>query len=72
MSDQGVNGVVKFFDTKKGFGFINRADGGADTFVHYSAIQMQGHKDLKEGDSVVFDVIQGERGPKAINVVKVS
>ena len=61
-------GVVKWFNNAKGYGFLGR-DGGADVFTHYSAIQGDGYKSLKEGDSVSFDVIQGETGkPQADQV----
>jgi CspA family cold shock protein len=63
-------GVVKWFSDKKGFGFIEQDD-GQDVFVHYSSISMPGFKTLAEGDRVSFDVEEGERGPKAKNVVKI-
>lgn len=66
-----MHGVVKWFNDKKGFGFI-AAEGGTDVFVHFSAIQMNGHKTLAEGDQVEFEVIPSEKGPKADNVVIVS
>ena len=65
------NGTVKWFDETKGFGFITSEDGG-DIFVHYSSIQGDGFKSLIEGDSVSFEVEQGEKGPKAVNVEKLS
>ena len=61
-------GVVKWFNNAKGYGFLGR-DGGNDVFVHYSSIQLEGYKSLKEGDPVDFDVIQGEKGPQADKVV---
>jgi len=64
-----VNGKVKWFNNAKGYGFIGR-DGGADVFVHYSAIVAEGYKTLQEGDSVEFEIIQGQKGPQAANVTK--
>ncbi len=61
------NGVVKWFNNAKGFGFLGRNE-GADVFIHYSSIQSDGYKTLKEGDTVTFDVIQGEKGPQADQV----
>jgi len=65
-----ATGVVKWFSNKKGFGFIEREEGG-DIFVHHSAINMSGFRTLAEGDKVTFDVEDGERGPSAKNVQKV-
>lgn len=62
-------GTVKWFNNAKGYGFLGRDDGGADVFVHYSAIQTDGYKSLKEGDPVEFDVIQGGKGPQADQVI---
>jgi len=62
-------GKVKWFNAEKGYGFIEREDGG-DVFVHFSAIQGEGFKTLEEGQAVQFDIVQGERGPQAANVVK--
>jgi CspA family cold shock protein len=63
-------GRVKWFNPEKGYGFIERDDGG-DVFVHFSAIQSEGFKTLNEGDQVEFDVVEGQRGPQAANVVKI-
>lgn len=62
-------GKVKWFSAEKGYGFIEREDGG-DVFVHFSAIQDQGFKTLAEGQQVEFDIVDGARGPQAANVVK--
>lgn len=61
-------GMVKWFDVKKGFGFIQAADGGKDIFVHYSAIEGEGFKSLHEGDSVEYETVDSERGPQAQRV----
>ncbi len=65
------NGKVKWFDAKKGYGFIEREDGD-DVFVHFSAIQDDGFKTLDEGEEVEFEIVEGDEGPQAENVVKVS
>ncbi|BAC12975.1 MULTISPECIES: cold-shock protein CspD [Oceanobacillus] len=62
-------GSVKWFNAEKGFGFIE-VEGGDDVFVHFSAIQGEGFKTLEEGQSVSFDIEEGNRGPQAANVVK--
>ena len=65
-----AKGVVKWFNDKKGYGFIEHED-GRDLFVHFSSINMEGFKTLTEGDQVTFDVEENERGPVAKNVRKV-
>lgn len=65
-----ANGTVKWFNESKGFGFITQDDGGADVFAHYSEIQGDGFKNLAEGEAVSFDVVEGDKGPKATNIVK--
>ncbi|MEG1442337.1 MAG: cold shock domain-containing protein [Oscillospiraceae bacterium] len=62
-----MTGKVKWFNAEKGFGFIESAD-GTDVFVHFSAIAMDGYKTLEEGAEVVFDVIDGAKGPQAVDV----
>ena len=62
-------GTVKWFNAEKGYGFITGEDGN-DVFVHFSAIQSEGFKTLEEGQAVEFDVVQGNRGEQAANVVK--
>ncbi|ASV66548.1 cold-shock protein [Cytobacillus sp. FSL W7-1323] len=64
-----AEGKVKWFNAEKGFGFIETQE-GQDVFVHYSAIQTEGFKTLDEGQSVTFEVEEGQRGPQASNVVK--
>jgi CspA family cold shock protein len=63
-------GTVKWFNEKKGYGFITQ-ESGEDVFVHFTAIAGEGFKTLAEGDTVNFDVIQGSKGPQAANVTKV-
>ena len=65
-----MQGKVKWFNSERGFGFIER-EGGEDVFVHFSAIQMDGYKALEEGQRVEFDIVKGERGAQAANVTKI-
>lgn len=62
-----ANGTVKWFNERKGYGFIEQED-GTDVFVHYSAIKSDGFKTLNEGDRVTFEVEQGQKGPAAVSV----
>ncbi|MBQ1793895.1 MAG: cold-shock protein [Peptostreptococcaceae bacterium] len=62
-----MNGIVKWFNNEKGFGFIS-VEGGDDVFVHFSAIQVEGFKTLEEGQAVKFEIVEGARGPQAANV----
>jgi cold shock protein len=64
-----VKGKIKWFSNVKGYGFVEQ-EGGQDVFVHYSMIQGEGYKSLAEGDMVSFEIVQGEKGPQASNVVK--
>ena len=64
-----MTGKVKWFNAEKGYGFIEREDGG-DVFVHFSASQSEGFKTLEEGQAVEFDVVEGNRGEQAANVVR--
>lgn len=66
-----VTGQVKWFNNAKGYGFIGR-DGGSDVFVHYSAVVGDGYRTLQEGDRVEFEIVQGQKGPQAANVVKLA
>ena len=65
------NGIVKWFNSEKGFGFIS-VEGGDDVFAHYSAIQTTGYKTLEEGQKVSFNIVKGARGPQAENITTVS
>ncbi len=65
-----MDGKVKWFNSEKGYGFIELAQGG-DVFVHFSAIQQDGYKTLDEGQPVEFEIVEGARGPQAANVRKV-
>ncbi|MEE9174691.1 MAG: cold shock domain-containing protein [Thermodesulfobacteriota bacterium] len=70
VGEESMNGTVKWFDDKKGYGFISREDGD-DVFVHHSSIAGEGFKSLTEGDNVTFEIEQGDKGPSAVNVQKV-
>jgi len=65
-----IRGTVKWFNNAKGFGFIGRYDGGADVFIHFSAIAEEGYKSLQENDRVEFEIVAGQKGPQAANVTK--
>ena len=65
-----ANGIVKWFNEKKGYGFIEQED-GPDVFVHHSGINAEGFKNLNEGEQVTFDIEQGQKGPAAVNVTVV-
>lgn len=69
MSEERVTGTVKWFNAQKGFGFIER-QGGPDVFVHQSAIEGEGYRELVEGEKVEFIITQGEKGPQASRVVR--
>jgi CspA family cold shock protein len=66
-----MKGKVKWFNAEKGYGFIEREDGD-DVFVHYSAIQSEGFKTLEEAEPVEFDIVEGDRGPQASNVIRLN
>ena len=66
-----TQGTVKWFNESKGYGFITPDDGGQDLFVHFSEIQEEGFKSLREGDGVMFEEGQGQKGPQATNVQKI-
>jgi CspA family cold shock protein len=66
-----LEGTVKWFNNAKGYGFLGRNDGQPDVFVHFSSIQADGYKSLKEGDAVRFEVVQGKQGPQAEGVTRI-
>jgi CspA family cold shock protein len=68
VEEKEMNGTVKWFNEKKGFGFIEVEGGGKDVFVHFSAIDGEGFKTLHENDKVVFDIVQSDKGPAAAGV----
>ena len=65
-----IRGSVKWFNNAKGYGFLGRDDGGADVFVHFSALSGEGYKSLQENDRVEFEIVEGQKGPQAANVTK--
>ncbi len=67
-----ASGTVKWFNPEKGYGFISQDDGGPDVFVHFSAIQESGYRNLAENERVEFEVTQGPKGPQAANVVRLT
>jgi cold shock protein len=66
-----AQGTVKWFSTEKGYDFITPDEGGEDLFVHYTAIEGEGFKNLEEGEKVTYEVSQGRKGPQAVNVSRV-
>ena len=66
-----TSGTVKWFNNDKGFGFITPENGAKDCFVHHSAIKAEGYRSLADGDKVEFDVVEGQKGPAAENVVRI-
>ena len=67
-----ATGTVKWFSNSKGYGFISPADGGADVFAHFTAIEMEGYKTLKQGQEVKYEVKEGPKGPQAQNIQSAS
>jgi cold shock protein len=67
-----VKGKVKWFNSQKGWGFLSPEDGNLDVFVHYSKIDMEGYRNLKDNQEVMFEIEEGEKGPIAVNVRKVA
>ena len=65
-----ATGTVKWFNPEKGYGFISQDDGGPDVFVHFSAIQETGYRNLTENEKVEFEITQGPKGPQAANVTR--
>jgi cold shock protein len=65
-------GIVKWFDNKKGYGFIQKESDGKDLFVHYSAITMEGYKTLRAKEPVQFNIVQGDNGPQAADVTRIA
>jgi len=63
-----IKGIVKWFNSSKGFGFIEPVDGGDDVFAHFSEIEMDGYKSLSEGQEVEYDLEDGDKGPKAARI----
>lgn len=63
-----ASGIVKWFNSEKGFGFIAQDGGGPDVFAHYSNISGNGYRELQEGQAVTFDITQGQKGPQAENI----
>ena len=66
-----IRGSVKWFNNAKGYGFLGRDDGGADVFVHFSALSGEGYKSLQENDRMEFEIVEGQKGPQAANVTKI-
>lgn len=69
MSDEVITGTVKWFNDEKGYGFIAR-EGGSDVFVHFRAINGNGRRTLNEGETVTFEIVDGQKGPQASNVTR--
>jgi CspA family cold shock protein len=68
MPDERIEGTVRWFNARKGYGFVDRDDGQGSVFVHYSDIETDGYKSLEEGEHVSFEVIESDKGPKAVKV----
>jgi len=66
-----IRGSVKWFNNAKSYGFLGRDDGGADVFVHFSALSGEGYKSLQENDRMEFEIVEGQKGPQAANVTKI-